>query len=385
MKKIIDSIILFVLFAVVCMRNGKGHSVDMSKDAVEEPLQNAVSLEDAKSIFPTATELLSRDDGVFEVRQDGKTVGFAMKSTPYSDEIGGFMGPTPLLIALDADAKVCKVVPLPNDETPRFFERVKKSDLFESWNGLTAAEAATKQVDAISGATFSSKSVIESMQARMEFLGKIEPTVSQVDRRALIADCAFVLLLIVALFAYFWPAKIGKLRYAILLASILILAFWQGRILSMAQFMTWLLNGVPFPAQWALARLLCLAILLPMIFGKAFYCSWLCPFGAAQVLLGAVNKKKIKIGAKLLKWLAYLRSAVLIGVLLAMAFGLAIDFASFEPFTVFHPTTAPIVALILGIVSLVLSLFISRPWCRFICPLGALLENVRLPRKKKGR
>ena len=45
------------------------------------------------------------------------------------------------------------------------------------------------------------------------------------------------------------------------------------------------------------------------------------------------------------------------------------------------PVTTPMLALILGILSLVLSIWIQRPWCRFLCPLGEFLELIR--RKKQ--
>ena len=105
--------------------------------------------------------------------------------------------------------------------------------------------------------------------------------------------------------------------------------------------------------------------------------------GAAQALLGEVNKKhKLKLSPKLVKWLQYMRTAILLFGLLAMGIGLSFDSADMEAFTVFRPQSAPRVALVLAILSLVLSIFVARPWCRFLCPLGEMLEMVR--KKPKG-
>ena len=101
--------------------------------------------------------------------------------------------------------------------------------------------------------------------------------------------------------------------------------------------------------------------------------------GAAQSLLGDINKKhKLKLSATLVKWLQILRTAILLFGLLAIGIGLSFDFADIEAFTIFRPQSAPIVALVLAVVSLLLSIFVARPWCRFLCPLGEVLDKVRV-------
>ena len=289
------------------------------------------------------------------------------------------MGPVPLLIALDADGKILKVLPLDNDETPSFMTRVTESGLFDSWTGMSAEEAASAQVDAISGATFSSRAIIQGMQSRMAVVGKVEA--NHFNWRKWLSDGVLLLFVLLTLWAWFRPQKAGKYRRWIWLAAVLILGIWQGRMLSMAQFTMWVTGGIPLAAQWLMLLIFLLAVLLPMITGKAYYCAWLCPMGAAQSLLGEVNKKhKLKLSPKLVKWLQILRTAILLFGLLAMGIGLSFDFADIEAFTIFRPQSAPIVALVLAILSLVLSVFVARPWCRFLCPLGEMLEMVR---KKK--
>ena len=322
-------------------------------------------------------------------------LGYVLKSSPYSDKISGFMGATPLIIALDGDYRVLKVVALKNEETPPFFERVKESGLLEAWNGLLPAEVADKQVDAISGATFSSKGVIGSMQARMAAVKVAEqpetqptpPPKAGPDGAKLASDIAFFLLIAVSLVAFFRPGMLGKWRKWLLAAAIVILALWQGRMLSMAQLTVWVVHGIPMAAQWAILVLFLLSILLPILFGKAYYCSWVCPMGAAQVLLGDLNKShKLKLGTAVIRWLQALRAVILFGALLTIALGASFDFADFEAFTLFRPQSAPIAALVIGVLSLVLSIWIPRPWCRFLCPLGEFLETIRRSggRTRKG-
>ena len=385
MRRFLDIIIIVLLLWLVCTHANK--FLGLGVERMPEPVQYKISFkeeasgsftfDDVKAIFPDATYAAQNDQGLFEVTSNGKLLGYLASSSPYSDSVSGYMGPTPLLIGLDKDYIIYKVIALENNETPQFFDVVKKK-LLDSWNGLRPSEVADKKVDAVTGATYSSNGIIDTMKTRMAALSDSKPTPAARDWRLIVSNICFLLLLAVSLFGFFKPRLFGKWRIALLAASIVILAIWQGRMLSMAQFTVWLLNGIPMAAQWTVALLFLLSIALPIIFGRAYYCAWLCPFGSAQELLGMINKKhKIRFVNTMLQWLQLIRTAVLFGVLLAMGMGLSFGFEDFEAFTVFHPSTAPKLALILGIISLLASLWLPRPWCRFLCPLGELLEVFR--------
>ena len=382
MKRWLNILVLLLLLGVVVAHSGKlfGYEIDElfhPKEKAADP--SLVSLEESRMVWNDAATIELTSEGIYEVRSGGDLLGFVMNSSPHSDQFIGYMGPVPLLIALDADGKILKVLPLDNDETPSFMTRVTEAGLFDSWTGMSAEEAASAQVDAISGATFSSRAIIQGMQSRMAAVGKVEA--NHFNWRKWLSDGVLLLFVLLTLWAWLRPQKVGKYRRWIWLAAVLVLGIWQGRMLSMAQFTMWVTGGIPLAAQWLMLLIFLLAVLLPMITGKAYYCAWLCPMGAAQSLLGEVNKKhKLKLSPKLVKWLQILRTAILLFGLLAMGIGLSFDFADIEAFTIFRPQSAPIVALVLAILSLVLSVFVARPWCRFLCPLGEMLEMVR---KKK--
>ncbi|MCR5646600.1 MAG: FMN-binding protein [Bacteroidales bacterium] len=98
----------------------------------------------------------------------GKVIGTVLLSSPYSDDINGFNGPTPLQIALDGKGKIIEVRVLENNETPSFLKRVVDAGYLDSWNGLTVEEALNKEVDAVSGATYSSNGIQKSLKARLQ-------------------------------------------------------------------------------------------------------------------------------------------------------------------------------------------------------------------------
>ncbi|MCP3895387.1 MAG: FMN-binding protein [Bacteroides sp.] len=91
-----------------------------------------------------------------------------LQSSPYTDKIIGFAGPTPLEITLNDSGKISDIKLLKNKDTPAYVQIAIDGGLLNAWNGLTPQEALAKQVDAVSGATFSSCGIIQTVQKRLE-------------------------------------------------------------------------------------------------------------------------------------------------------------------------------------------------------------------------
>ena len=126
-------------------------------------------VENVKPYFADAAKTKAIDTAFYEVKNaKGAKLGTVLYSSPYSDNVKGFNGPTPLLIALDAEGRIKNVVLLDNQETPNFAQRVVDGGLYEAWNSLTVDEALAKEVDAVSGATYTSKGVKNSLVARLK-------------------------------------------------------------------------------------------------------------------------------------------------------------------------------------------------------------------------
>lgn len=94
-----------------------------------------------------------------KVQQDTLVVN----TTEMCKDTIGYNGPTPLKITV-VGGIVSSVEALPNQETPRFFQRVLDSGLLESVVGKTPAEAAGMPLDAVTGATYSSVAVIANLR-----------------------------------------------------------------------------------------------------------------------------------------------------------------------------------------------------------------------------
>ncbi|CBL47340.1 Nitrous oxide reductase transcription regulator [gamma proteobacterium HdN1] len=120
------------------------------------------------------------------------------------------------------------------------------------------------------------------------------------------------------------------------------------------------------------------------LWGRGLFCGWLCPFGSASELLyklarlTGLKRFQTKLSVKWhdrLKWVKYGIFFGLLGVSL-FSMELAEQLAEIEPFkTTFligilerGGPYAAYAAALLG-----LSLFIERPFCKYLCPLGASL------------
>lgn len=115
-----------------------------------------------------------------------------------------------------------------------------------------------------------------------------------------------------------------------------------------------------------------LPLLAALFFGRVF-CAGVCPLGAIQeiVLLHPVKVPKWLDGPLSVLPALYLGFAVLLA-----ATGSAFIICEYDPFVLFFRLSGPLMMLVVGVVVLLLSVFVGRPYCRYLCPYGVLLGLV---------
>ncbi|UCE60537.1 MAG: 4Fe-4S binding protein [Phycisphaerales bacterium] len=129
-------------------------------------------------------------------------------------------------------------------------------------------------------------------------------------------------------------------------------------------------------AEYAVPFVVILFVFLPLIaallFGRVF-CGGVCPLGGIQeiVLLKPVYvPRRLDKALGLFKYI-YLAIAIWFAVQPAETRDFVI--CRFDPFVGFFRMSGPGNMLIFGGVLLILGIFVGRPYCRYLCPYGALL------------
>ena len=170
-------------------------------------------------------------------------------------------------------------------------------------------------------------------------------------------------------------------RYISLAFSMIYLGFFLGMCPCAIGAIQYVALHLGQPKEY-LVHFIILAIpIVSTLFLGRLYCGWVCPMGAVQQFL---YRRDLSI--KMPEWLGanlkWLRFGVL-GAIMAAAFytGTA-SFAEVDPFkSLFNAQIAPVPTTLLVIIILS-SIFIFTPWCRFLCPMGAVLSVVgRLARR----
>jgi polyferredoxin len=124
-----------------------------------------------------------------------------------------------------------------------------------------------------------------------------------------------------------------------------------------------------FLVPWVVIAFFALPILFALFFGRVF-CGAVCPLGALQelALVKAITIPRwLEHGLGLFRYF-YLGLAVLFA-----ATGTRYLICEVDPFVSFFRLTASFHIWVWSGALLGLSLFIGRPYCRFLCPYGALL------------
>ena len=340
-----------------------------------------------------AHEAKALKNDTLEVTPDG---AFVVNTKPLAKDVQGYGGPVPLKIHIK-DGRVAAVEAEPNAESPDFFNRAKT--LLNHWQGKEVDEALAEEVDAVSGATFSSRAIIANMQRGLAYakqhgqwsvdgsvgaLGTSAPPIvggEDGSVGALETGASPIVALVVVLLGAVVPLFYNNRRLHLvqLAVNVVVLGLWTGTFVSYTLFMRIFAGGVSLSAIGALAApllMLIVALIYPLAGRSGHYCANICPFGSAQELAGKLSRRKLRITPRVLKLLSVLRN-LLWGVLMALLLtGTCTAWIDYELFTAFLYSSASVWVTVLAALFLVLSVWVPRPYCRFVCPTGALIKSV---------
>lgn len=197
--------------------------------------------------------------------------------------------------------------------------------------------------------------------------------------------------------------RLRKLHLATMLVSFLMVGVHMGAQPSVTQVLT-LLDSIVhewrfelFASEPLIFIMWVFIFIVSLIWGRGVFCGWVCPYGAMNELVFEVGKR---IGIKprelpeawhsKLRWVRYF---VLAGLIAAFFYDsiLGERLAEIEPFksTFLVPFwNRDVLLIVWWVVLFALALTWHRPFCRYLCPLGAglaIFNNFRFagPKRRK--
>lgn len=292
--------------------------------------------------------------------------------------VEGYGGPVPVEVE-ERGGRVAKVSPiLPNDETPMFFGLLDEAGFWHSWDDLPVGEALTAKVDAVAGATYSSRAAAANVQAALGALVEGDaPRAAASPRRPPAETIATLAVLLAAALLPLFPRTRGRgWRTALLVLDVAVLGVWNDLFLSLDRLVGWATNGLPgTPADAAAALLMLAMAFLYPLFGRAsHYCLHVCPFGALQELASRLPAPRLRLAPGLVRALAAFRRLLWAAIMLSLWCGFAAPWTGWELFGAFAWKAVPPLVTALAATAVALSVFVPRAYCRFVCPTGTLFK-----------
>jgi NosR/NirI family nitrous oxide reductase transcriptional regulator len=383
-----------------------------------------ISLKVMAEIFPTASRILPVDAPVphiiaFEGRE---VLGYSFY-TDLITPIPAYSGfPIRSLVSIHAEGTIISVRIIAHQEPILVIGVNDKilSGFIAQYEGMSITDGIRIQgagrpnsIDGISGATITAmvlnRSVVKSAQKVLEAHTNSVAD-SDADGVELIDESPFwhqawenkkteliilwlgLFILVMILLFQDWvvvhPRFFNTIRVSFLIYTVVFIGYYclgQLSIINVVTFIRLLATDFSWdtllldPIVFVLWGFVALSILL---WGRGIFCGWLCPFGAIQELMHKLAQKlsikprefPLMVHERLLAF-KYLVLIVLVGLSLN-SIATAAPFLEIEPFktaiSLRFQREWYFVAYAAGLIAI--SLFTTKFYCRYICPLGAMLS-----------
>lgn len=347
---------------------------------VGRQLEGADILSSVKKEMPEIAKLEEIEDATYKIyNSEDKFIGYVSIESSM-----GYGGPLQMAVAVDQEGKIVDLAVVCSKETPSYLEKVLSAKFLDKIIGKSYDEEYSigKGIDAISSATYSSRAILEASKKGNRFiaanvLGFDVPKEESPLLQFGTAELVLLFLFAVGYFAHKKSFKYTKIaRWGSMIVGLFVIGFYYNQPFSLSMLNQLLLGYFPPLYSHLYWYLLLGGIFLVLtVDNKNPYCQWFCPFGAAQECLGLVGGAKPRSVGKLkgfLKWT--LRMICLFAIVVALLVRNP-GVSSYEVFgTLFKLTGSNFQFALLGII-LVASVFIKRPWCTYLCPIGPVTTH----------
>jgi predicted membrane-bound spermidine synthase/Na+-translocating ferredoxin:NAD+ oxidoreductase RnfG subunit len=308
---------------------------------------------------------------------------YAVASQAVANDVKGYGGPFNLAISLGPDGLIRRVQVISHNETPSYITGL--DTFLSAFQGKDAKKPIViddvRALDAMTGATVTKKAFQSAIEKSAQTLARdvlglqIETETQKPSAWSLLLSWRVLFVVLASL----WALLVYYLgSYTIRLAFLVGILVFGGFVFNIQLSSSWLLMLFSFniPSFSANPELFLFTI-VPLAFAVLIgplYCSFLCPFGALQEVIGKVSSafgllsKPSETLSDATRPIKYL---LLLLVLLALFSKDPHGSLSFDPLETAFSGSLSGIALALVVVVLVASAISFRFWCRYFCPVGA--------------
>ncbi len=349
-----------------------------------------------RRLFPTAAAVRPQTGlaSIWEVlNREGIVVGKLFCTSPTSDNIVGYQGPSETWIGADSKGHVIVGVLVGRsfDNEP-YVSYVRDDSYFLSlFQGMTVDDLAHAtipglEIEGVSGATMSSiaiaQGILKTAAAAQQDEHKQSRRNATASRVPSVHTWGTIGMVVVGSIIGLTRLRGNRIvRVAFQIVLVTYLGLLNGDMLSQALVVGWTQHGVPWRLAGSLVVLTIAAFSLPILTGHNVYCHHLCPHGVVQQWLRNRLPGGYRWKTGRATWLRLLPAALLTVSLLVGMGALRVSLVDIEPFDAWVFYVAGPATITIALVGLVVSCFVPMAYCRFGCPTGAMLNYLRLNRR----
>jgi hypothetical protein len=308
--------------------------------------------------------------------EDGEG-GWVLATGDWAPDVAGYGGPLDLVVHIDAEGRLLAFAPLESRETPTYLA------LLDGWRaGLVGRDLFAGDpfagVDTVTGATVTADAMLLALERTgrrfaSEVLGRDVAGAVRPAPEGVEFDVLVLLLLTAGAIGLRYRPR-AWVRRAWLVAVLLVSGLWLNA--QYASHHAFLLLNLELPGSLlGVAAFLVIGVpVVVLLFGNV-YCGWLCPFGAAQELMGEVGRRRWDSDPDphVWQWGRAVKYVLLALVIAAAATAGRREVLGADPLVTFFSGHVANAVLTLAVLALLLSLVFGRFFCRNLCPAGAFL------------
>lgn len=347
-----------------------------------------ITLAEVHKLEPQAQSLSADENtpGAMKVLDaQGTCIGMAIRTSPVTDTLVGYKGPSDTLMLLDASGREVKKIALRKSyDTKRYVAYVTGDDYFHrlfqnmTMEKLASLDFKEAKIEGVSGATETSWSIAEGLKLRAQNWLEAKPTGWLRTIRWRWQDTGHAVVLLSAFLMAFTRLRgVARLRHGHHLLLVIYGGFIASEMLSQGLLTGWAAHGTPWQNAPGLLILATVALLAPISSGKHLYCHHICPHGALQQLLARRLRWQWRIPARWERVLVQIPLLLLAFIFISLIAGWGVNLNALEPFDAYLFRIAGWASLIIAILGAIAAMFQPLAYCKYGCPTGALFKLLR--------